>query len=189
MGNAKMNFELKVKEIIKDTFIFTSKINNKDIINNLINFVKNNKDKELSYETNVKAHFTGFKSLIENKDFLNFLKKIQPQIKIVYSDNFVISEAWGNLCKKGEEVVEHSHVGVSGFCGILYLTDGGPGTYFKEYDLLIEEEIGKFILFHPLLNHCVKKIENEVERITVAFNMEQFKSWQKNDNIMWVNKK
>jgi hypothetical protein len=189
MGNAKMNFELKVKEVIKETFILTGKIDNKDIINNLINFVKNNKDEELSYKTNVKGHFTGFFSLVKNNDFINFLKEIQPQIKTVYQDNFIISEAWGNLCKIGEEVTEHSHAGVSGFCGILYLTDGGPGTYFKEYDLLIKEEIGKFILFHPILNHSVKKIENDIERITVAFNMEQFKNWEKNDNIMWVNKK
>jgi hypothetical protein len=189
MGNSKMNFELKVKEIIKETYILTGKINNKDIIDNLTSFVKNNIDKELSYKTNVKAHFTGFKSLIENKDFINFLKEIQPQIKIVYQENFIISEAWGNLCKIGEEVIEHTHKGVSGFCGILYLTDGGPGTYFKEYDLLIQEEIGKFILFHPLLNHSVKKIENNIERITVAFNMEQFKNWEKDTNLIWVNKK
>ena len=184
-----MNFELKVKEIIRETYILTGKINNKDIINNLIKFVKNNKDEELSYKTNVKAHFTGFKSLVENKDFINFLKEIQPQIKIIYQDNFIISEAWGNLCKIGEEVIGHTHEDVSGFCGILYLTDGGPGTYFKEHDLLIQEEIGKFILFHPLLNHSVKKIENDIERITIAFNMGQFKSWKKDNNITWVNKK
>lgn len=184
-----MNFELKVKEIIKETYILTGKINNKDIINNLIKFVKNNKDEELSYKTNVKAHFTGFKSLVENKDFINFLKEIQPQIKIIYQDNFIISSAWGNLCKIGEEVIEHDHEDVSGFCGILYLTEGGPGTYFKEYDLLIQEEIGKFILFHPFLKHSVKKIENDIERITIAFNMTYFKSWQKDNNITWVNKK
>jgi len=184
-----MNFELNVKEVIKETFILTGKINNKDIINNLINFVKNNKDEELSYKTNVKGHFTGFFSLIQNNDFINFLKEIQPQIKMIYQDNFVISEAWGNLCKRGEEVVEHNHRSVSGFCGILYLTDGGPGTYFKEYDLLIKEEIGKFILFHPLLNHSVKKIENDIVRITIAFNMVELNNWQKNTNITWVNKK
>ena len=184
-----MNFELKVKEIIKDTFILTGKINNKDIINNLINFVKNNKDEELSYKTNVKAHFTGFNSLVENKDFINFLKEIQPQIRIIYQNNFRISSAWGNLCKKGEEVVDHNHEDVGGFCGILYLTDGGPGTYFKEYDLLIKEEVGKFILFHPFLNHSVKKIENDIERITVAFNIEHFKSWWKENDVTWINKK
>ena len=60
----------------------------------------------------------------------------------------------------------------------MYLTEGGPGTYFKEYDLLIEEEIGKYILFHPFLKHKVEKIKNNIERVTVAFNMNQLKDWQ-----------
>ena len=39
-----MKYELKTKEIPVETFILTRKIDNKEIINNLINFVKNNKD-------------------------------------------------------------------------------------------------------------------------------------------------
>jgi len=183
-----MNFELQVKEVLKETFILTGKIKDKDIINNLTNFVKNNKDEELSYKTNVKGHFTGFHSLVQNNDFLNFLKIIQPNIKIIYTNDFLIQEAWGNLCKIGEEVTEHAHEGVAAFCGILYLTDGGPGTYFKEYDLLIEEEIGKYILFHPLLKHKVEKITKEIERITIAFNMNDVKKWSDSSNIKWVNK-
>jgi hypothetical protein len=40
-----------------------------------------------------------------------------------------------------------------------------------------------------VLNHSVKKIENNIERITVAFNMQQFKNWEKDTNLIWVNKK
>lgn len=184
-----MNFELKVKEILKETYILTGKINNQNIINNLINFVKNNKDDNLSFKTHVKGHFTGFKSLIQNDDFLIFLKNIQENIKIIYKDNFIISDAWGNICKIGEEVTEHDHGGVTGFCGILYLTERGPGTYFKEYDLLVEEEVGKYILFHPFLKHSVKKIENNIERITIAFNMNKIKEWENYSKTIWVNKK
>ena len=127
-----MNFELKVKEILKETYILTGKINNEQLIKNLIEVVKKNKDEKLSYKTHVKGHFTGFKSLIQNDDFLNFLKNIQENIKMIYRDNFIIVDAWGNICKIGEEVTEHNHDGISAFCGILYLTEGGPGTYFKE---------------------------------------------------------
>ena len=94
-----MNYELKVKEILFETFIFTGKIEDKQIINNLINFVKNNKNSDLNNKTHVKGIFTGFKSLVENKDFINFLKLIQNEIRIIYQDNFIISDAWGNLCK------------------------------------------------------------------------------------------
>jgi hypothetical protein len=173
-----MNFDLKVKEINFETFILTGEIKNDFIINNLKNFIKNNKDEKLSYNTNVKAHFTGFESLVENKDFYNFIQLIKPEIKIIYNQPFKIKSAWGNLCKKGDEVLEHDHVAVSAFCGILYLTEGGPGTYFKQYNLTIEEKIGKFILFHPLILHSVKKIENDIERMTVAFNMNQFREWE-----------
>jgi hypothetical protein len=184
-----MNLDLKVKDISLETFIITGKIDNNEIINNLINFIKNTKDTELSYKTHVKGHFTGFKSLVENKDFHNFLKTIQPYIKIIYSQNFRIQDAWGNICKENEEVTEHDHKGVSAFCGILYLSNNGPGTYFKQYDLLINEEIGKFVLFHPLLKHSVKKIDKEIERITVAFNMYDVKDWEDTSNTIWVNKK
>ena len=183
-----MNFELKVKEILKPTYILTGKINDKNIINNLINFVKKNKDEKLSYQTNVKGHFTGFKSLINNEDFLNFLTIIQENIRIVFQDNFIIRDVWGNLCKINEKVVEHDHKGTSGFCGILYLSDNGPGTYFREYDLLIEEKIGRYILFHPILKHSVKKIEKDIERVSIAFNMYGIKDWWDDSNLKWLNK-
>jgi hypothetical protein len=183
-----MNFDLKVKNILLETFILTGKINNQNIINNLIHFIKNNKDEKLSYKTNVRGHFTGFDSLVENKDFINFLKEIQPQIKIIFLNNFIIHSAWGNICKFGEEVLEHSHGGTTAFCGILYLSEGGPGTFFKEYDLTIDEEIGKYVLFHPKLLHSVKKIEKDIERITVAFNMFKTNEWMDNSKITWVNK-
>jgi hypothetical protein len=183
-----MNVDVRIRDILKETYILTGKIYDKNIINNLIYFIKNYKDTELSYKTNVQGIFTGFNSLNENGDFINFLKIIQPEIKSIYFDNFEIKNAWGNICKKGDEVLEHNHGGVTGFCGILYLTENGPGTYFKEHDLLVNEEIGKFILFSPILKHSVKKIENDIERITVAFNMHEIKKWNNLSNINWVNK-
>jgi hypothetical protein len=185
-----MNFELKVKDIVKSTYILTGKIFNEQLIKNLINDVKNNKDEGLSYKTSVKGHFTGFKSLVQNNNFLNFLKEIKGNIKVVFNDkNFIVAEAWGNICKSSEEVIEHHHGGTTGFCGILYLTEGGPGTYFRQYDLLINEEVGKYVLFDPCLLHSVKKIENDIERITIAFNMEVLKPWGDYTQAMWVNKK
>lgn len=175
-----MNFELKVKELMLETFILTGKINDNLIINNLINFVKNNKDNNLSNNTNVKGHFTGFKSGVENKDFFSFLKEIHSSIKIIYNGDFEIFEVWGNLCKKNDEVIEHHHYGCTAFSGILYLSNGGPGTYFKEYDLTINEEIGKFVLFHPILLHSVKKIEQDIERITISFNLNRVEFWKNN---------
>jgi len=181
-----MNFDLKVRDVIKETFLLTGKINDKNILNNLINFVKKNKDENLSHKTNVTGHFTGFHSLIDNKDFHNFLKIIQREIKMIYQNNFIIQEAWGNICKIKEEVLEHEHIGTTAFCGILYLSEGGPGTYFRDYDITVEEEIGKFVLFSPMLKHSVKAVEKDIERITIAFNMNEVKSWDNGKNFNWI---
>jgi hypothetical protein len=182
-----MNFQLNVKDVKINTFILTGEIKDQEIIENLKNFVINDKEKDLNHKTHVKGHFTGFKSLINNEYFHNFLKLIQPQIKIIYPDDFIISGAWGNLCKKNEEVTEHDHRDTSAFCGILYLTDKGPGTYFTDFDLLVEEKTGRYVLFHPYLLHSVGKIKDEIERITVAFNINSIKNWE-NNNITYINK-
>jgi hypothetical protein len=183
-----MNCELKIKEINLDTFILTGKVFDKKIFNNLIEKIKKTKDDKLSYKTHVRGHITGFECFIKDENFYDFLKLIQPYIRIIYQNNFTIHDAWGNICKYNEEVTEHNHEGITGFCGILYLTGNGPGTYFKQHDLLIEEEIGKFILFHPMLLHSVSKITNNEERITLAFNMNRVKEWADLSEATWVNK-
>ena len=182
-----MNFELKAKDISFETYILTGKIYDKEILNNLIKFIKDNKNNELSHKTNVKGYFTGFQSLTENINFLNFIKLIQKHIHIIYQNNFKVHAAWGNICEKDGEVIEHAHNDTTAFCGILYLSEGGPGTYFKQYDLTINEEIGKFVLFHPYLLHSVQKIKEDIERITVAFNINQIKSWDDLSKIKWAN--
>ena len=96
-----MNLNLNIKDKTINTFILSGKINDEKIINSLINFTKNNEDKELYNATNVKGKFTGFKSGIANKDFHSLLKLIQPAIKVIYQDNFIVSAAWGNILKKG----------------------------------------------------------------------------------------
>jgi hypothetical protein len=53
----------------------------------------------------------------------------------------------------------------------------------------VKEEIGKYILFHPSLKHSVQKIENDIERITIAFNMNEVKFWDDYSQVTWVNKK
>jgi hypothetical protein len=185
-----MDLNLNTKQKTIDTYILSGKINNKEVINNLIYFVKNNEDKELYNVTNVKGNFTGFKSGITNKDFHSFLKLIQPAIKVVYKNNFCVFDAWGNILKAGGEVLEHDHIGTTAFCGIIYLSNSGHGTYFRDYDLTIEEEIGKFVLFHPYLKHSVKKIEKDVERITFAFNCNVLNTWtfSNEKKINWINK-
>jgi hypothetical protein len=52
----------------------------------------------------------------------------------------------------------------------------------------VNEEIGKYVLFSPMLLHSVKKIETDIERITIAFNMGSIKDWDNLSNIEFINK-
>jgi hypothetical protein len=48
---------------------------------------------------------------VNNKYFHKFLKLIKQEIAVVYKENkFIISDVWGNILKKGEEVSEHDMV-------------------------------------------------------------------------------
>lgn len=173
-----MNYNLLVRDISVETFILSGKINDNELIENLKNTVRQKaKSSTLNYKTNVKGLFTGFDSLSKDTYFLKFLELIKNEIRVVYNSPFVIRDAWGNICKENDEVLVHDHIETSAFCSILYLTDGGPGTYFDNYALNVEEEIGRFVIFSPILKHQVKKIDKNIERITIAFNADQSKPW------------
>jgi hypothetical protein len=173
---------LKLKNLNLETFLLTGKINDIDLIEKLKKIVfEKSKNSNMNYKTNVKGKFTGFKGLSDEPDFHNFIRSIMKEIGVIWKHHFKIKDAWGNICtEETDEVLEHNHASFSGFCGILYLTQGGPGTYFRDFDLTVEEEVGKFVLFHPLLNHSVKKMDKKIERITIAFNMDSWKLWEEN---------
>ena len=158
------------KEIKLDTFILIDKINDQTIVDNLKEDIYKN-DEYFHQNTNVIAKHSKFKFLVNNKNFHDFLKLIKKQIYIIYKKNFVIDEVWANIYNGEDYTKMHAHQGSSAFSGILYLTDGpGPGTYFPEYNLTIEEEAGKFVLFHGHLKHEVKNFKYTKDRLTVAFN-------------------
>lgn len=167
------------KEVLRETFLLTGKIDNLNLIENL--------KKEVLEKININSLHN--KTAVDGKQgdwnmfnysnyFHLFIKSIKKDIKKIYSRNFILYNSWGNIYKKGEGCKLHSHSGNTAFCGILYLTENGPGTYFKDYDITIDEKIGKFVLFHPFLTHCVEKLDKDIERITIAFNMNQCKEWE-----------
>jgi len=177
------NVNIKFKDLTLKTFILTGEITDPVVFNNLkLKIKKHTETSGLNYKTNVQGLFSGFDSLINDEDFLKTIDLMHNSIKLICKDNFYINSSWGNILKKGDEVLEHYHGNYNGFCGILYLTEGGPGTYFSEYDLTIEEKIGRYILFSPFVKHGVKKIDYDIERFTLAFNTSIVRSWEKNKN-------
>lgn len=176
------------KKIELDTYILVGEIDNFDLIDILIKDVREGvKISNVSGKTNVKGEHTEFDYLVANPIFHKFLKIIQPSIYKIYQENFLIKEVWGNIySKKSDYALSHTHDD-SAFCGILYCTDGpGPGTYFSQYDLLIKEKKGRFVLFHPKLLHEVTQYDYKSDRITIAWNFSSTKKWINYDNVYFV---
>jgi len=76
-----MEINLKTKTIPLNTFILTSKIKDIDLINNLINTIKEkSKNNELNFKTHVKGLFSGFDSFVKDINFYKFIKSINYSI-------------------------------------------------------------------------------------------------------------
>ena len=97
------------KDIKIDSFILVGEINNNDLIDKLIINIKNKiKDSKISGLTNIKAQHSEFSSLVEEPNFHEFLKLIQPSIYCIYKRNFIIRNAWGNIYSKKDLLINMS---------------------------------------------------------------------------------
>jgi len=171
------DLEFTIKKKVK---IVSNDITDMNLCNSLIDKIKLNIDPTLSYKTNV-PHMTAFERFNSDPDFHNFLKLIQPDIKKIWSKSFIIKDSWGVIMNKGDSTDCHSHQEATAFCGVLYLTSGGPGTSFPEIKKVINPVKGRFILFSPIIKHFVAK-SNIQKRFSLAFNMIDVKDWD-NTNV------
>jgi len=168
------------KIVQRDSYISTCFVKNKDLLERIKNkIIDKSNDYSLSYKTNVKAKFTGFKSLTKEPEIFEFITEIKPFIDNIYDRIGIVKDCWGNIYDNDDHAVLHHHIDCTGFCGILYLTEGGPGTYFKDFDITIKEEYGKVVLFDPILLHQVVSSNLQNTRITMAFNCYEHKPWYK----------
>jgi len=164
------------KKIKKDSFLLEDSFKNISLLNILKDkIIKETSKDSNKYNTNVIAKRTGFEFFINDLDFIKFIKEIKNKINKIYPHDFIIKEAWGNVYRKNDFAKEHTHIDTTAFCGIIYLSDNGPGTYFPELKLTVKEKLGKFVLFSPILKHSVGKCKKD--RVTLAFNMFETKPW------------
>jgi len=178
--------EILRKDILLDTFILVDEVKDDLILNNLLKDICENKEYYPKH-TNVIGKHTKFNFLNGNKNFHNFLKLIKKQINYIYTENFLIQNAWANIYNKNDYAKIHNHTVSTAFSGILYLTDGpGPGTYFPQYDVTISEKKGRFCLFHGHLEHEVKKFNYTKDRITIAFNFCATGFEEENENVIYI---
>ena len=86
---------------------------------------------------------------------------------------------WFNIAHKGEKTGLHDHAHLSILSGVLYLQaeEGCGDLYFRKEgvdDLTFRPEVGKLIIFPPLLQHGVQINESSKDRISFAFNLFPF---------------
>jgi len=177
MQDLEFTIEKKVKIVSND-------ITDMDLCDRLIEKIKLNIDPTLSHKTNV-PHMTAFERFNGDSDFHAFLKLIQPDIKKIWQRSFMIKDSWGVLMNKGDSTDCHSHQEASAFCGVLYLTTGGPGTSFPEIQQVINPVKGRFILFDAIMKHFVMPSDID-KRYSLAFNMVDVKDWDNTNTSITI---
>lgn len=165
--------------IEKNVFLHEGYYCNQDIIENLRAKIKNLcLSNPLKADNSLKnAIMTNWDAFVDDKDFHIFLKEIKEDFLKINLKAFNVFDAWGGWYRKGSEAYceKHDHLGANLCCGVLYLSDHGPGTHFPEINKTVQEKVGKFVLFHPILDHEVKKHIFQDDRYIIAFNMRKLR--------------
>lgn len=154
-------------------------------IYNFINTIKNNLSVELEKATNVYGGMTDWKFFVDHPLFNKFLHWFINQHQLTNSElrNFYdkkqVIDAWGNQLKKGHSVTCHMH---DCFHGILYLTGGNP-LILPELNIEIVPKPGDYYFFPPQIKHYVPEVNNDSERYSVIFNINEVKNWERNKKL------
>jgi hypothetical protein len=168
-------YNLEIAKIEK--WIYLLEYQFKDL--NFIDVLKkevDNKVGPLDYKTNVKGQMTKFDEFVNNEIFINLLKESLNFTAVLNVKELRLTDAWGNILKKGDEVNSHDH-SPAVISGVLYLTEGGPGTFFYQFNKTVEEKIGKIVFFSGSAYHKVLPYTLNENRYTIAFNLNENRPW------------
>jgi len=157
-------------------FIYEDIIENFDP-NYFIKKIDENISDVYSFVTNVKNEMTDFKTFIHDFKIHNILKEFSTLFDVILScDPLVLSDCWGTKSCEYVETKKHEHD--TGVSGIIYLTEGGPGTFFPEFNLNIDEKVGKIVFFDSRTLHEVKKTKIANPRYLLSFNFRWIRPWE-----------
>jgi len=147
-----------------------------EIIHNFIMSIKSNLSPKMNNYTNVKGGMTEWGYFINKPDFVNFITYLINKHQITHDTLFehflqknTIQSAWGNEIKKGDSLNYHLHPCIH---GILYLTKGCD-LILPELNLKISPEPGDYYIFPPEILHGFEKSEEDKNRYSLIFNIEQ----------------
>jgi len=169
------NTSIIFNKIEKIVFLSTFEVDNFDP-EYFIKKINDNIDNKLSYKTNVKNERTDWKLFVDDQKFFNILNNLKDKLNFFNLKNIFLESAWGTKSQNYVETIPHDH-NPAALCGILYLTENGPGTYFDDLKINVSEKIGKICLFNGFTNHSVKKVKLLTDRYLISFNFMALKSW------------
>jgi len=139
------------------------------------------KDQSLSYQTNVKANMTSYKELLQHKDYGLFMRKSLQYLNIIYKlrsphpdqrIRYDFMDLWGMRHKKGNSTLLHTHA-QTGWSGAFYFKLPDT-TYmnFPDFDTFQQLQENTLYLFPGLIKHSVPKHTHDIDRISLAFNID-----------------
>ena len=157
-----------------------------DIIHNFILDIKNNLDPDKKNYTNVKGGMTDWHYFLDKDNFKNFFtflinkhQTTQPSLFEYFLERYAVTNAWGNEIKLNDSLNYHTH---PCWHGILYLTKGCD-LYLPELNLKITPEPGDYYIFPPEVVHGFDKSQEENNRYSLIFNIEQVNQFNFNKKL------
>lgn len=134
-----------------------------------------------NYNTNVKANMTSYKELLQHKDYGLFMKKSLQYLNIIYKlrsphpdqrIRYDFMDLWGMRHKKGNSTLLHTHA-QTGWSGAFYFKLPDT-TYmnFPDFDTFQQLQENTLYLFPGLIKHSVPKHTHDIDRVSLAFNID-----------------
>ena len=171
-------YSVEFATLEKKLFLIEHQLNDLSFVEDFKNLIDTNIS-ELSYKTNVKGKMTKWDTFVSNKDFQKIILSNVDIIKYFAINSYYCDNAWGNKLENEDEVTPHHHGTLDIIIsGILYLTEDGPGTYFREFNKTIKEKIGKLVFFSSEAYHSVSKSNLNKARYTISFNFKKINEFK-----------
>lgn len=135
---------------------------------------------EMENSTNVKATMTEYEKLLGDEQFNKIHTKILETLAFIFTLrtphphevlSFEMIDSWGMRHRKNNETVNHIHG--SSFSGAFYVRVPSPTVmFFEDYFHSLELENNMLVLFPGFTKHAVEKYLGDIDRISMAFNID-----------------
>ena len=167
------------------TRFYTSKISDKEVLQNIYDEIYSKKDKmrSISWATdhqNPDSYITDYECPVNIDSFLSAFEILKRELNQSGLD-FDIDKYWTALYKKAAFHLMHTHspaaITSQNYSGIFYISSVGSTNFFSNNpssflnEMSIPSESGRFVLFPSNLPHqVIFNVDSDEERCVISFN-------------------